>query len=165
MDGGKQMKDELVITRVFNAPVELVWRAWSEPEMAKKWWGPKEFSAPAIKMDFRVGGKYLFCMRGPMPDGKEVDIYSTGTYKEIIPLKKIVATDSFADEKGNVVTSDHYGMPGIPKEMEVAITFEDMGGKTKMVLMHKGMPGFMSKDANAGWSTSFDKLENALKEM
>ncbi|MBI2598395.1 MAG: SRPBCC domain-containing protein [Candidatus Diapherotrites archaeon] len=155
---------EIRIEKVFEAPRAKVWEAWTNPELIKKWWGPEGFSAPVIKMDFRVGGKYLYCMRGPMPDGKEMDIYSTGTYKEIIPLKKIVATDSFADEKGNVVLSDHYGMPGMPKEMQVIVTFEDLGKKTKMTLRHIGMPDFMSKDANAGWSTSFDKLERALSE-
>ncbi len=71
--------DSLVITRIFDAPRERVWRAWSEPEQMMKWWGPKEFTSPACKMDFRVGGKYLFCMRAP--DGK--DYWITGVYKEI----------------------------------------------------------------------------------
>src|SRR5207249_10001297 len=68
-----------------------------DPERAKRWWGPEGFTAPFIKIDLRVGGKYLFCMRSP--DGK--DYWSTGVYREIVPLQRIVSTDSFADEKGD----------------------------------------------------------------
>ena len=57
--------DELTITRIFDAPRELAWKAWTEPERLKKWWGPQYFTAPVIKNDLRVGGKYLNCMRGP----------------------------------------------------------------------------------------------------
>src|SRR5436309_6181260 len=99
-------KNELTIVRVFDAPREAVWKAWTDPERAKRWWGPKGFTAPFIEIDFRVGGKYLFCMRSP--DGK--DYWSTGTYREIVPMKKFVATDSFADAKGKVVPASYYGM-------------------------------------------------------
>src|SRR3989344_590653 len=100
----------LTIVRVFDAPRELVWKAWSDPELYKKWFGPKTFTSPVVKMDFRVGGKILGCMRGMEGDFKGKDFWSTGTYKEIVPMKKIVTTDSFADEHGNVVPASHYGM-------------------------------------------------------
>ena len=99
---------ELIITRVFNFPRSLVWKAWSMPEMLKKWWGPKDYTCPVCKIDFRVGGKYLSCMRSP--EGK--DYWSTGIYRQIVPIKIIVMTDSFADEKGNVVPASYYGMQG-----------------------------------------------------
>ncbi len=153
--------DELVITRIFDAPRERVWKAWTEPEQAMKWWGPKEFTSPACKIDFRVGGKYLFCMRSP--DGK--DYWSTGVYKEIVLHERIVCTDSFADEQGNVVPGSHYGMgDDFPMEMTVTVTFEDIGGKTKMTLKHAGMPGAeMSDMTGQGWNGSFDKLAESLK--
>ena len=68
-------KKALSITRIFDAPRELVWKAWTNPEMFRKWWGPKGFTCPVSRIDFRVGGKYLSCMRGP--DGK--DYWSTNT--------------------------------------------------------------------------------------
>src|SRR5437762_801308 len=106
----------LVITRTFDAPRELVWRAWTEPERLMRWWGPKDFTAPISKIDLRVGGKYLNCMRGP--DGK--DYYTTGEYVEIVPLERLVYTDSFADEKGNVVPATYYGMSAdMPLQMHV----------------------------------------------
>jgi uncharacterized protein YndB with AHSA1/START domain len=152
--------DELVITRTFDAPRERVWKAWTEPEEFMKWWGPKNFTAPSCKMDFREGGKYLFCMTSP--DGK--DYWSTGIYKEIKTPERIVWTDSFADENGNVVPGSHYGMgDDFPLEMTVVVTFEDLGGKTKMTLRHIGMPaGDMDKMAGQGWNESFDKLAASL---
>src|SRR5688572_29632086 len=96
---------DVEITRIFDAPPELVWKAWTEPEHFMRWWGPKDFTSPAAKMDLRVGGKYLACMR--TPEGQ--DMWSTGTYREIVPLERIVYTDSFADAEGNVVSAAHYG--------------------------------------------------------
>jgi len=153
---------DLVIERIFDAPVELVWKAWTVPEHIKRWWGPKDFTAPAIKIDFRVGGSYLFCMRSP--DGQ--DYWSTGVFREIVPLKRIVYTDSFADEKGNVVSADHYGMAAdFPRELLVTLTFEDyQDGKTRFILRHAGMPaGEDSEMAQMGWNQSLDKLAEALQ--
>lgn len=154
------MERALVITRIFDAPCEKVWKAWTEPERVKRWWGPKGFTAPIIKIDFRVGGKYLYCMRGAGPDGVVRDFWSTGVYRKIVPLKIIVCTDSFADEKGNVVPASHYGMSGEwPKELLVTVTFEEQDGKTKMTLRHAGMPAGENQDlARQGWNESFDKL-------
>jgi uncharacterized protein YndB with AHSA1/START domain len=149
----------LVIERVFDAPVELVWKAWTDPEQVKKWWGPREYSCPVAEIDFRVGGKNFNCMRGP--DGN--DIWSIGVYKEIVPLKRFVVTDSFADKDGNVVPATHYGMPEMPLEMLITVTFEDLGGKTKMTMTHEGLPvGDMISGANEGWGQSFDKLAELL---
>lgn len=153
-------KDELTITRIFDAPREKVWQAWTSPEEIKKWWGPKYFTAPVSKIDLRVGGKYLSCMRGP--DGK--DYWSTGVYRELVPMERIVVTDSFADEKGNVVPASHYGMTGdFPLELLVTVTFEELGNKTKMVLRHEGIPlGMMREMTETGWSESFDKLAESI---
>lgn len=154
----------VVIEREFDAPVERVWAAWSEPEQIKKWWGPKTFTAPTVQVDFREGGKYLFSMQSDeWADGRE--IFSTGTYKEIVPLKKIVCTDSFADEQGNIVSASYYGMPAeIPLELQVTIELEDLGdGRTKMILTHVGMISSETDDMVSGWNESFDKLAESLK--
>ena len=151
---------ELVIRRIFDAPRELVWKAWTEPERMTQWWGPKNFTSPACKIDFRVGGKYLFCMRSP--EGQE--FWSTGVYREIVEPERIVYADSFADEKGDPVPASHYGMPGDwPAETLVTVTFEEHEGKTRMTLRHVGVPsGIMSEMAEAGWKESLDKLAESL---
>lgn len=157
----KTAVQDLVIERIFDAPKERLWKAWTDPEQMKRWWGPEEFTAPYAKIDFRVGGKYLFCMRSP--EGK--DYWSTGKYREIISMQKIVYIDSFADEKGKVVSADYYGMSAdYPKEMLVTVTFEDLGGKTKQILRHVGFPDAENLEgARIGWSTSFEKLARVLK--
>jgi uncharacterized protein YndB with AHSA1/START domain len=159
--GAKTKTRDLVITRIFDAPRELVFKAWTEPERMKKWWGPKNFTAPVIKIDLRIGGKFLGCMRDQ--EGREY--WSTGTYKEIKFPEKIVCTDSFADENGNVVPASHYGMAeDFPPEMLITVTFEDLNGKTSMTLVHSGLPaGEMGEMASAGWSESLDKLAESLK--
>jgi uncharacterized protein YndB with AHSA1/START domain len=154
------MVEDLIITRIFDASREPVWKAWSDPKHFMRWWGPKGYTAPACKIDFRVGGKYLFCMRSP--EGK--DYWSTGVYCDIVPMARIVLTDSFADEKGNVVPASHYGMPGEwPLELLVTVTLEEDGEKTIMTLQHEGIPTGMLSDCEAGWSGSFDKLAENLE--
>lgn len=159
---GKAKESELVLARVFEAPRERVWKAWTQPEQFKRWWGPKGFTAPFCEIDLRVGGTFLYCMRSP--DGK--DYWSTGVYREIVPVEKLVATDSFADAKGNVVPATHYGMAeDFPMEMLVTVTFEDLGGKTRLTLRHAGMPAGPAREgADQGWSESFDKLAVSLAE-
>jgi len=151
----------LEIVRVFDAPRELVWKAWTEPERMMRWFGPKEYTAPVVKIDLRVGGKSLICMRSP--EGQ--DYWNVGTYREIVPPERLVVTDSFADPDGNVVPATYYGMgEDMPLEMLVTVTFDDLGGgKTRMTLRHEGMPvTAIEGGAEQGWSESFDKLAASL---
>ncbi len=152
----------LEIERVFDAPRELVWKAWTDAEMAKRWWGPKGFTSPAAEIDFRVGGKYLLAMQSP--DFNNGDpIWSTGVYREIVPNERIVCTDCFADGNGNVVPATHYGMSeDFPMETLITVELEEIDGKTKLTLRHEGMPAEMAEGAEAGWNESFDKLAVSL---
>lgn len=154
---------DLVITRVFDAPRDLVWKAWTEPEHVMQWWGPKGFTAPVAKIDLRVGGEYLSCMRSP--EGK--DYWSKGMFREVVPPERLVMTDSFADPEGNVVPASYYGMAGdFPLEMLITVTFKEDNGKTKLTLRHTGLPAGEQRDgANAGWNESFDKLADTLQEL
>lgn len=151
----------LHLERIFNAPVQKVWDAWTIPEEIVKWWGPEGFTSPSATVDLRVGGKYMFCMRGPAGTEFDKDMFSGGEYLEIVPLKKIVATDNFADENGNYVSPAEAGMPGEwPEQMVVTTTFEDMGdGTTKMTIKHEGHPAEMAEMAEQGWNGSLDKME------
>jgi len=128
---------DLIITRIFDAPRELVWKVWTEQKYVMRWWGPMGYTTPVANIDLRVGRKYLSAMRSP--DGK--DFWSTGVYREIVPRERIVAADHFADEKGNIVPASFYGMTGDwPKELLVTATFEDQKGKTKFTLNMKVSP-------------------------
>jgi uncharacterized protein YndB with AHSA1/START domain len=151
---------ELVITRIIDAPREMVWKAWTEPQFLMHWWGPKDFTAPVCRIDFRVGGKYIFCMRSP--DGN--DFWSTGEYKEIIPQERISCTDCFADENGNAVPASYYGMKGdFPLELLLTVAFEQNYGMTKMNLQHDGFPSGTVRDlALQSWNESLDKLVESV---
>jgi uncharacterized protein YndB with AHSA1/START domain len=149
----------LTIKRIFDAPREQVWKAWTEPERMKLWWAPKPFTAPVIKNDFRVGGRILGDWRSP--DGK--DMWSTGVYREIKPMERIVSTDSFADENGNVVPATRYGLGAdFPLELLLTVTFEEKGGKTAFTLKHEGLPADEMLEARKGWMTSLDQLAESL---
>jgi uncharacterized protein YndB with AHSA1/START domain len=129
--------NELRIIRVFDAPVEKVWAAWSNPEIIQKWWGPKDFTAPHVTVDFRVGGTYLYAMHGPAGTVFDMDMWSGGTYTEIVPMERIAYRDHFADKDGNAVLPAQYGMADLPDEMSVVVEFEQVaGGKTKVTLTH-----------------------------
>lgn len=91
-------KKQLIITREFDAPIELVWRAWTDPEIIDEWWAPKPWKTETVSMDFKAGGSWLYYMLGP--DGAKH--YCIVDYFEIIPYKKYSGNDAFCDEKGNI---------------------------------------------------------------
>ena len=98
------MDNEIVITRVFDAPRSDVFKAWTDPERMEQWWGPNGFTMPYCKIDLRPGGIMHFCMRAP--DGQ--DIWCRGVYREVAEPERIVSTDSFSDKDGNVVAPSQY---------------------------------------------------------
>lgn len=112
---------ELVMERVFNAPRELVFKAWTEPEHLAHWWGPKGWTLPVCTVDLRPGGEWHYCMRGP--EGEES--WGKATYREIVPPERLVYVDTFSDAEGNV-------NPALP-QMVIAVEFFEHEGKTKVV--------------------------------
>lgn len=149
----------MTITRVFDAPRDLVFKAWTDPERFQRWWGPKDYTAPTVKIDARPGGLLHYCMRSP--EGE--DHWGRGVYSEVVENERLVYMDSFADENGNAVPAEHYGMsPDWPAETLVTVTFEDQDGKTKLTLRH-AIPG-EDADAQQGWSESLDKLAKLVEQ-
>jgi uncharacterized protein YndB with AHSA1/START domain len=151
----------ITIRRTFDLPIDTIWKAWTEPGSFKKWWGPDGYTCTSCTIDLSIGGKGLANMKGP--DGKE--IWSTMTYTEIAPMRKIVYDDNFSDSKGNPVAASYYDMPGEwPAEgNKVTVTFEELNGKTNMLLEHEGIPEDMQEDCINGWQESLDKIEKNLK--
>lgn len=109
-----------VMEREFNAPRERVFEAFSKPEHLEQWWGPKGWTLPVCELDFRPGGVWLYCMRGP--GGEES--WGKATHQDIVVPKKIVYTDSFVDSDGNVLANT--------PQIQITLTFEDSDGKTKV---------------------------------
>jgi uncharacterized protein YndB with AHSA1/START domain len=152
-------EDAVVIERTLNAGVDLIWQLWTDPEHFKNWYGPKGFTVPVANMDLRVGGTRLICMASP--DGSR-KMWTTGEYKEIVPTERLVYTESPADENGNVVSASAMGMPeGYPTTTEITVLLEDLGGRTKMLMKHAGVPA--DSGANKGWEQAFDKLADYIE--
>ncbi len=149
--------ERMVVTRVFDAPRELVWKAWTDPKYVMQWWGPKGFTSPSCTMDFRVGGKFLCCMK--TPDGQE--FWNGGEYYEIVLHEKIVYSMYFSDAKGNKVEPEHYGIEheAIEDARDVAL-FEDLGGgRTKLTLIgNETMESAKDSGHLEGWNETLDKV-------
>jgi uncharacterized protein YndB with AHSA1/START domain len=112
---------ELTITRVFDAPARLLFEAYSKPEHIKRWFGPVGWPVTKAEMDFRVGGEFHFAMTGP--DG-ELGPPFGGTYREIVPGKRIVYDNGFEDPP----------MPEMSGRMIVTVTFDEQAGKTTLTI-------------------------------
>jgi uncharacterized protein YndB with AHSA1/START domain len=125
-----------------------------------QWWGPKGFTAPVCKMDFRVGGKFLYCMR--TPDGQEG--WNGGEYHEIVLHEKIVFSMYFSDSEGNRVEPAQYGIDGIEHEAiddaHDVILFEDIGnGQTKLTFIgNETMQNAIKSGQLEGWKEILDKV-------
>jgi uncharacterized protein YndB with AHSA1/START domain len=153
-------EDEIVITRIFDAPRALVFEAWTQPEHLMRWWAPKDCTTPACTVDLRLGGAFHFCMR--MADGQE--IWALGIYREIVAPERIVYTDTFADAEGNQVPPSHYGMSAShPAETLVTVTFADHDGGTKLTLRNSFPASVAERGATAqGWGEMLDRLAGEL---
>jgi uncharacterized protein YndB with AHSA1/START domain len=156
--------ERMTITRVFDAPRELVWKAWTDPKYVMQWWGPKGFTSPTCKIDFRVGGKFLCSMKSP--DGQE--FFNAGEYHEIIPHEKIVSSMYFADAQGNKVEPEHYGIEheAIPDARDVAL-FEDLGnGQTKLTFIgNETMESARESGQAEGWDQVLEKFAAVVAGM
>lgn len=144
-DGGAEK--ELVLKRVFDAPREAVFRAWTAPAEIVKWWGPDGCTAPVCDVDLRPGGAWRTCILSS--DGKEH--FVGGVYTEIEPPEKLTFTWAWETD----------GVPG--HEMVVSVELHDREGSTELVLTQTRFESPKSRaDHEAGWSSSLDCLNRIL---
>lgn len=162
----KTTSKAFVISRLFNAPRDLVWQCLTDPARMKHWWGPKGFKVLVSKMDLRVGGTYLYGMEAP--DGKPM--WGRMVYRAITPPERLEFINSFSDEAGGL--SRHPMHMAWPLEMLTTFTFEDVGGKTKFTVRSSAYNATEEEqktfDTNhdsmtGGWSGTMENLENYLK--
>lgn len=153
-------KHDLIIKRIFDAPLELVWKAWTDPQHVMRWWGPDRFTCPSCKMDFREGGTTLVCMRAPKEFGGQ-DMYSTWAYTKIVPMQRIEYIHNLADAQGNKVDPAKLGMPpDFPQDQLHVIAFKDLGnGRTELTITEYGWTvGQMLKFSEIGMNQCLDKM-------
>jgi uncharacterized protein YndB with AHSA1/START domain len=135
----------LVIERIFDAPRELIFKCWTEPEHLAQWIGPKGFGSTILAWDLRQGGKYRIHKRGP--DGREH--WQQGVFREIVPPERIVRTYCWSDADGR---------PTRPETL-LTLTFADLGGRTRLTLHQAVFESVIARDDHQhGWSSSLDQL-------
>lgn len=144
----KAPRVEVTLTRMFDAPRALVWKAWTDPQMMARWWGPKEFTNPVCEMDVRVGGKIVIHMQAPNGTVHPM----TGVFDEVAELECLVFRATPVDASGNPLL-----------ESLTTVTFHDVTGKTKVIVHASAAPiqpigSEMLKGLNAGWSQSLERL-------
>ena len=149
---GRLAEREVTITRVFDAPRALVFKAWTEPAQLAQWWGPKGFTNPVCEFEARIGGKIRIHMRAP--DGT---IYPMkGEIREIVPPERLAFTNIALDEAGNHIL-----------EGFTTVTFADEAGKTSLTLHTRAsavveMAAAYLEGMETGWTMSIDKLQALL---
>jgi uncharacterized protein YndB with AHSA1/START domain len=161
----KIMKEDLVVKRILDAPVELVWKAWTDPKYVVRWWGPKYYSSPECHIDLREGGRYVFAMRAPAEQGGG-DSYTSGVFKKIIPLEWLEFTQGLSDREGNPIDPVSIGMPAdFPAVIRTVVTFKAKGNMTEITITEYDWPvSQMMVYSYAGMQQSIDKLAESLAE-
>jgi uncharacterized protein YndB with AHSA1/START domain len=156
---------EFTISRIVDAPLDRVWKAWTDANQLKKWWGPKGFEIVSTKVDLRPGGMFHYHLRSP--DGQ--DMWGRFIYREIVPQKRLVFVVSFSDEAGGV--SRHPLHQEWPLTILSTVTFAEENRKTTLTV--KWIP-VDATDAErktfeegrdsmkAGWTGTFDRLADYL---
>lgn len=149
---GGEAADELVITRVFDAPRELVFEAFTDPKHGLHWMGPRDYPIVKMEGELKPGGKWRSCLRAK-DSGEE--LWNGGVYREVVAPERLVYTFAWDEESGNT-----------PTETLVTLTFEDENGKTKMTFRQAPFASTESRDGhNEGWNSSFDRLDDYLSEI
>jgi uncharacterized protein YndB with AHSA1/START domain len=160
---GSARMEDLVVKRILDAPIDLVWKAWTDPEHVKRWWGPKYYTSPMAKIDLREGGRYVFGMHAPADQGGQ-DSYSAGVYTKIVPMERLEFTQSLSDKDGNKIDPAQIGMPpDFPAEIRTSVVFKAMGNMTELTVTEYDWPvSQMFVYSYAGMQQSIDKLAEIL---
>jgi uncharacterized protein YndB with AHSA1/START domain len=144
----KPAERELVITRLFDAPRELVFEAWTDPKHLAQWWGPRDYPAAQVKLDVRPGGAWRHCLRSTETGN---DLWHRGVFREVVAPERLVFTFAWEEE----------GERGL--ETLVTVTFADDGGKTRMTLRQTPFQSDGERDGHqGGWNSTFDRLADHL---
>lgn len=142
----------LVISRVFDAPRALVFKAFSQPEHVARWFGPEDHTVASCEMDFRVGGAYFFVLRAPAGKAHRLK----GVYREIAPPERLAFTWAWVDAEGTCSS----------QETLVELSFAEEGDKTRLTLHQALFETTDARDAHSqGWTSTLNSLERYLAEM
>lgn len=156
VDPDSTLEREVTITRVFDAPRELMFRIWTDPEHLARWWGPHGFTNPVCEVDLRTGGKLLIHMRGP--DG--VTYPMTGTFQEIVPPERLVFLSAAIDQDGEPVL-----------ESLTTVTFAEHANRQTRLTVHARAKGLKPiavqylAGMQVGWEQSVERLTDYVAKL
>jgi uncharacterized protein YndB with AHSA1/START domain len=164
-------KDIFVINRSFDAPIDLLFKMWTDPKHLTQWLAPTGFTMKFLKADINPGGGSFYSMSGGIPDGNTMTMYGKASYKEISKPNRLVYTQVFSDKDGNI--SRHPMAPTWPETMLTIVTLTEEGPSKTRVTIHwevYGEASALERDTfnkakggmTQGWTGSFDKLESYL---
>jgi uncharacterized protein YndB with AHSA1/START domain len=156
------VSDQVVISRVFDAGRELVFRAWTQPELLQRWYAPLGCTVRFIKLDVRPGGTFHSCIQNPdFPD-----CWCIGVYQEVVVPERLVFTMVVADAQGNAAEPAAVGMdPDWPRETVVTVTFVEHEGKTTVTLQQTVSESLAKRTgAYPSWLDMLDRLSDTLTE-
>ena len=148
--------------RAFDAPIDVVWSMWTNPELFKQWYGPMGMNVPPAEMDFKICGTRTINMQMQTPE-RTMSMWFIGVFKEINAPHRLVYTESLCDADGTIVSPQSMGMPeGSPDVTEVIVELSEEGGKTQMTMVHVGVPEGTAGEG--GWNQALDKLVAFVSE-
>lgn len=153
--------NELTIEREFNAPRQLVWDAWTKPELLEKWWGPKDWTTTVKKLELKEGSVWHYLMEGKMsPEATEnTAAWGIGVFHEVNEPEKLIYMDSFSSEEGTIDES-------LPSAL-ITVYFVENEGKTNLVTVSKyetieQLEQVVAMGVEEGFNQSLDKLDEVL---
>jgi uncharacterized protein YndB with AHSA1/START domain len=149
-------QESVVLERVFDAPIDLVWKMWTDPTSFKAWYGPSGVTVPIAELEVRPGGRRRVCMAVGSRE-----MWFTGEHVEVIEPTRLVYTETMADEHGTPISPESLGMPPkTPGTTEVTVVLDAVNGGTRVTLTHAGVTA--ESGAARGWQAAFDKLAAEL---
>jgi len=145
-------KKQITLTRTFDAPRELVFRAFTDPALISQWWGPRRLTTVVERLEARPGGAWRFVQH----DREGNEFAFNGVYREVVPLERLVYTFEFEGEPGHIIVE--------------AVTLEDLGGKTRVTAIDtfetaEDLQGMLQSGMQDGASESYDRLEELAQAL
>lgn len=153
-DRAEAAEQEFLITRIFDAPRDLVWKAYTEAERLMHWWGPQGFAMRVATLDLRPGGVFHYCV-----ESGGNTIWGMFVYHEIVTPELLVFTSSFADPEGGIVRSPF--SPTWPLEIMNWLTFSEYDGRTTLTM--RGGPHEATAEEQAAFAAAHDSLQQGFK--
>jgi uncharacterized protein YndB with AHSA1/START domain len=150
--------NQFEVTRQFDAPRALIWKAWTELDRLKQWWGPKSFTMLECTLDLRPGGQFHYHMRGPA-GATSADMWGKFVFREIVPPERLVFVTSFSDAEGNTVRAPFSA--DFPLDVMSTLTFQEQGGRTTLLM--RGEPLNASEAERAFFKNMFPSMQQGWK--